>query len=203
MNAKPVLPASALAALLFMGCAHMYQARVYATNSPVSSPPASYRLKLINVPENEDSSQILADEDELKGALHAKGLSEAPKDSPGDLLVMVDYTLGPRRRHAESRGDLIPPSRDGDGRIRDNSAHLSYSTEQVTTYEKRLTLTAYENRPTRTSLNPLTVWRVEASIDDESPDLAKYTSALITATAGYINTTLPGTKKITVSAGGT
>lgn len=126
----------------------------------------------------------------VKTALSAQGMWEAPSEAEADLVVVVEYgidparvrydtvrvplygraqpdpsirqVMNPRAPEVTSQSAGTPTGRPGD---------FQEFIVPVTVREKHLTVSGRENRPAEEGRMPPEVFRVSASIEDESADL--------------------------------
>jgi hypothetical protein len=206
------------------GCAHTYETKVVAIAKPKATEATSYRVRVKNSPTPNDDLRIREAENHVKTALSGQGLYEAPKEELADLIVELDYGIGPpRTRQEEVRepvyrtrpGRLITqtvqvgPDRNGNPIYQTTTYQEPSTTEYigdrvyyitVITYEKHLALTAHETKQPSEGQPRREVWRVEVSCDDESKDLREYVPVLAAASIDYIGKNTDGAKAVAVKA---
>lgn len=210
--------------LLCSGCAHTYEAKVDAVTMPHDRALASYKVRVKNSPTPQDDLRIQEAEKHLKTALSGKGLYEAPKEELADMIVELDYGISPPRARQEQRTEPIYQTVPGrvytqtvqvgtDARGNPIYQRVTYQDPPTTeyigdrvyyvtviTYDKHLSVTAYDNKPGRESQPPQTVWRVNVSSDDESKDLREYIPVLAAASIDYIGTDTSESKTVKITA---
>ena len=150
--------------------------------------------------------------DHVKTALSAQGMYEAANAETADLIVEVDYGIDPARVRYEvikvplygrpapntqikQRRVASAPDVEGGGwglgtgQLGDFEEIPTW----VTVREKHLTVSGRENKPVTEGKMPPEVFRVSASIEDESPDLRASLPVLASAVMDQIGQTTEGT----------
>lgn len=126
----------------------------------------------------------------IKTALSAQGMWEAPNAEKADLIVEVDYGIDPARVRYDTvqiplygrpqpadavkqREVASAPGVEGAGHGMGAGRLGTFQevTVAVTIREKHLTVSGRENKPAVEGRSPPEVFRVSASIEDESADL--------------------------------
>ncbi len=204
---------AALAAMALLGssCASTgYDVKLNAAAKPQAKAAISYRIE--SKSPNVDTSTLRYQEAEnfVKTALSGKGMYEAPKPELADMVVDLDYGIGPPQISRKAMTEPIYQNIPGSTKtetvqvgtdIRGNPIYSTVSTSEparqeylgdreyslaVTVYEKHLTVTAHENKEASEGKGPKTVWGVQVTSEDESKDLRKYLPVLIAASIEYI-----------------
>jgi hypothetical protein len=208
----PLAPAGLLAAALALSaCATTsYDVKVNAAAKPATKPTISYRIESHDPALDPSSLRYQEAETFVKTALSGKGLYEAPKDAPADLVVEFDFGISPpivtQKPFAEpvfqdvgasTSFQAVQTGTDTKGNpiysevtTRD-PGHQEFVGERhymvsVTSYEKHLLITARENKESAEGSPPRTVWGVDVSTTDESDDLRRYLPVLLAASIDYI-----------------
>jgi hypothetical protein len=225
---NPALPCVALLlAVLLSGCAHTYQARLFAEASPMARPAGTYRVQVADSPQPMDTHALRETEASVMSALAAKGLLEAPADQPADLVVVIAYDVGARAKSAKGHtyhldpvdnsahtpaGPFIALGTDDDIRERlttdaaagatspDNQLYSDQSAEIL--YQKYLVISAYDAPPVPGRPADHRIWYVAAGIEDEGQALPKYLPILAAACANSLNTNTDRVKKVEIRAEG-
>jgi hypothetical protein len=174
--------------------------------------PQSYVIRVKPHP-NQPGSELRDQEaiQHVKTALSAQGLWEAPNSETADLVVEVDYGIDPARvrfdvlqipLYGRPRPNVQVKQRQvaaapdvegggwgiGTGRLDE----FEEVTVAVMIREKHLTISGRENKPVAEGRMPAEVFRVSASIEDESPNLRDSLPVLASAVIGQIGQTTEG-----------
>lgn len=200
-----------VATLALAGCAsNSYDMKINSAAKPEAKAAISYRIEAHGASVDTSSLRYKEAENFVKTALSGKGMYEAPKPEQADMVVDLDYGIGPpiitqqpfsqpvyRSVPGVSRTEVVQSGVD----FRGNPVYTTVTTSEpsrqeymgdrelmttVTVYEKHLTVTAHENKPAVEGRAPRTVWGVQVTSEDESKDLRKYLPALIAASIEYI-----------------
>ncbi len=198
-------------AVLFSACTSTsYDMKMIAAAKPTEKPSISYRIETTDPALDTSTLRYKEAENYVKTALSGKGMYEAPKPELADMVVVLDYGIGPpilrQRPISEPIYQTTPGSTttqtvqtgtDTKGNPVFSSMVTSEPSRQdyigdreymvtVTTYEKRLVMTARENREGTEGKPARPVWGVQVTSEDESKDLRKYLPVLIAASIEYI-----------------
>lgn len=184
--------------------------KVNSAAKPQAKAAISYRIESHNPGIDTSTLRYLEAENFVKTALSGKGMYEAPKPELADMVVELDYGIGPpllsRKPVSEpifenvpgvTRTETVQTGVDVRGNpifstvISQEPSRQEYigdrdSMVPVTLYEKHLTVTAHENKEAAEGKAPRTVWGVQVTSEDESKDLRKYLPVLIAASIEYI-----------------
>jgi hypothetical protein len=202
------------------GCANIYEVKVDALAKPKANDAISYMIRTANPAIAEDSLRHQEAVGYVRTALSGKGMYETNDVKKADLVVDLDYGVGPPQMHRETVSDLVDPALPGDLRYEreavgvDNRGNVIYqnvavsepplngSADQrdvvVTTvvYEKHLRLSARENKPAADGHPPAEIWTVDVTSEGESHDLRKALPVLAAATIDYVGKDSHGLKVI-------
>jgi hypothetical protein len=219
--------AALVGSLLLGGCAaSSYRVQVDAVGrlAPAGNrPAASFRIETRNPAIDETSLRHREVTAQIRTVLSSRGLYEAPASARPDMIVEVDYALGPPRAATETTrvpvfdragnrlpDDLTPAAeQDADAEDRggpvgeDRIDLVGYSGTDRTIYvrEKRLTIHGVENRAALAGAPAADLWRVEVCLEDESSDLRECLPILASAAMDHLGRTTDGAETVTVSAG--
>lgn len=207
------------------GCATTREVSVDSQARPMASgekKPQSYVIRA--KPHANGKATELRDQEaveHVKTALSAQGLYEAPNAELADLVVEVDYGIDPARVRYEivkvplygkarpeiavrSRRTASAPEVEGGGWGITTAPLGEYEEVPVmtTVREKHLTISGRENKPVAEGKLPPEVFRVSASIDDESPDLRASLPVLASAVMDQLGQTTDGTATAKVKEDG-
>jgi hypothetical protein len=158
----------------------------------------SYSIRSANPSVAGDSVRYREAAELVKAALSGRGLYEAPANTVPDVVVNLDYGVGPPRVRREkvyewestsgpdSTGFFLPglPTR---------PVWIS-----ETTYEKYLRLTARESVADTLGRPPAEIWTVDVVSEGESQDIRKYLPILAAASIDYIGRDSHGHKTIRI-----
>jgi hypothetical protein len=209
-------------ALLFAGCASYTEVKVDSLAKPDAEASISYEIKNKNPLVADDSLRYKEAAGFVKTALSGKGMYEAPPGTKADIVVDMDYGVGPpiSRRETVSepvyitipgqiRQERVQVGTDSQGRpiyqtitVQDppTTEFAGFREYQitVTVYEKFLKLAAKENKETSEGRPQQEVWTVDVTAEGESRDLRKNLPVLVAATIDYIGKDSHGQKSIRI-----
>lgn len=218
---RSLLPVVA-AALLLAGCATTHQVKVDSLAKPNAENSISYAIKNRNPLVADDSLRYKEAAGMVKTALSGKGMFEAPPNVKPDLVVDLDYGVGPpiSRRETVSepvyitlpgqvRTERVQVGTDSQGRpiyqtitVQDppTTEFAGFREYQivVTVYEKYLKLSAKENVEATEGRPPQEVWTVDVTSEGESRDIRKNLPVLVAASIDYIGKDSQGQKTIRI-----
>jgi hypothetical protein len=216
-------PALLLASTLFLGGCATTEVTVDSLAKPDAENSVSYEIKNSNPLIADDSLRFKEASDYVRTALSGRGMYEAPPNVKPDLVVAVDYGIGP----PQSKIEMItePVYIEIPGRVRMERRVVGYdrstgapiygtvtvqdpaTTEfagfreyEVTTtvYEKYLRLTARETAEAAEGRPTSEVWTVDVTSEGESRDLRKNLPILVAASIDYIGKDSHGQKTIKI-----
>lgn len=208
--------------LLAGGCANSYQVKVDSLAKPKAADSVSY--KIINKDPSVDPDSLRNKEAAgyVRTALSGKGLYEAPEGVTPDLVVALDYGVGPPQSKREMMSEPVYITLPG--RIRterqqvgtDRNGNAVYQTVvvqdppttefagyreymvTVTVYEKYLRMNAVENKPAAEGRPSSEIWTVDVTSEGESRDLRKALPILAAASIEYVGKDSKGQKTIRI-----
>lgn len=184
--------------------------------------PVSYELHNINPLLDDDSLRYQETADYIRTALSGKGMYEAPAKVAPDVVVSVDFGIGPPQTRRETVSEPVFIEVPGATRTEtvqsgtDAQGRPIYSTvtyqdpprtkfngyrEYVVTYtvyEKYLRLVAREPTPAAEGRPPAEIWTVDITSEGESRDLRKHLPLLVAASIDYIGQDSQGQKQIRI-----
>jgi hypothetical protein len=212
-----------LASALFLGGCATTEVTVDSLAKPDAENSVSYQLKNINPLVADDSLRFKEASDYVRTALSGKGMYEAPPNVKPDLVVAVDYGIGPPQTKMEVVSE--PVYVEIPGRIRTETRQIGTdpvtqrpilvqvtvqdpSTSEfagfreyeisTTVYEKYLRLTARENAEAVEGRPASEVWTVDVTSEGQSRDLRKNLPVLVAASIEYIGKDSQGQKTIKI-----
>lgn len=181
------------------GCAHVYTVKVDALRSPDPAPRRTYRIESL-IPERPTTDPHYAEVTALiESALGARGLFPASCAEWADMVVEIDYGVGPRRLKAvhdgySEYGDAVGvffPNRGGDKIGEANGIYIPTAAMKrvVAVWEKKLSLAARENTMggNTNSNSGAELWRVEVVVEDASTSLEESLPVLASAVIEHID----------------
>lgn len=211
-----------LGALTLAGCAHTTEVKVDSLSKAKADAAVSYQLHNANPAVDDDSLRYKEAAGFVRTALAGKGLYEAPVGTKADVVVDLDYGIGPPHMKSETRSEPVYVTMPGQvhyetmqvGTSR-NGAPITqtvavqdpptteiagYRDYQVTTvvYDKHLRLAARDTKPAVEGRPPSEVWTVDATSEGQSHDLRKNLPILLAASIDCIGTDTHGQKTIQV-----
>jgi hypothetical protein len=216
------LIALAAVGLLLNGCATTHQIKVDSLAKPDSENKISYEIKNKNPLVTEDSLRYKEAANMVKTALSGKGLYEAPPNVKPDLVVDMDYGVGPPQMRKETvsepvyitipgqiRTERVQVGTDSQGRpiyqtvtVQDPpTTEFAGFREYIVTivvYEKYLKLSARENKEAVEGRPPQEVWTVDVISEGESRDIRKSLPVLAAASIDYIGKDSQGQKTVRI-----
>jgi hypothetical protein len=222
----PVNPACITAAFLivsalFLGACASTAVTVDSLAKPNAEDAVSYRLENKNPLIDDDSLRYREAADYVRAVLSGKGMYEAPPNVIPDMVVGLDYGIGPPE--AKLVRVLEPIFVEVPGRVRTETRHIGtdpatgrpilalvtvvdpatteyagereYEVSKIV-YEKYVRIAARENKEAVEGRPRSEIWTVDVTSEGESRDLRKNLPVLIAATIDYIGKDSQGQKKI-------
>lgn len=214
--------ASALVWLLGAGCATTHEVKVDSLSKPPAAPVASYELRNRNPLVADDSLRYKEAAGLVKTALSGRGLYEAPPNTKPDIVVDLDYGVGPAQQRREKVSEPVYLNIPGQIRVEriqvgvDSAGRPVYQTVTVqdppttefagfreyyvtvVVYEKYLKLTARENKEASEGRPAAEVWTVDVTSEGENRDLRKALPVLVAASIEYIGQDTKGQKTVRI-----
>jgi len=204
------------------GCANSYDVKVDSLAKPKAEEAISYKIINKNPAVPDDSLRYKEAAGFVRTALSGKGMYEASEMEKADLVVALDYGVGPPQSRRETVAE--PVYINVPGRIRvertqvgtDRNGNPVYqnitvqdppTTEfagyreyviTVTVYEKFLRLNAVENKPAAEGRPPSEIWTVDITSEGESRDIRKALPILAAASIDYVGKDSKGQKTIRI-----
>ena len=158
----------------------------------------------------------------MRTALSGKGMYEAPDADKADLVVELDYGVGPPQSKMETISEpvyrVIPgrvttqtvqvgTDRNGNPVYQTITVQEPPTTEfdgyreyqvRITVYEKFLRLSARDNKPAAEGQPPSEVWAVDVTSEGESKDVRKALPILAAASIDFVGRDSHGQKIIRI-----
>ncbi|MSU23643.1 MAG: DUF4136 domain-containing protein [Opitutus sp.] len=212
-----------LAAGMFLaGCASSTEVKIDSLSKPNSEAAVSYRILNKNPQVADDSLRFKEAAAYVKTALSGKGMYEATDNDHADVVVNLDYGVGPPQARREVMTEpvyLTMPGQIRTERVQtgtDRNGNAVYQTitvqdpprtelagyrdYTVTTivYEKYLKLSAMENKVAAEGRPATEVWTVDVTSEGQSKDIRKNLPVLVGATIEYIGKDSHGQKTIRI-----
>ncbi|MCX6950970.1 MAG: hypothetical protein NTV51_02105 [Verrucomicrobia bacterium] len=209
-------------ALAVGGCANSYQVKVDSLAKPRAEESISYKIVNKNPAVPEDSLRYKEAAGFVRTALSGKGMYEASDLEKADLVVALDYGVGPPQSRRETVAEPVymnVPGRWRTERVQvgtDRNGNAIYQTVTtqdppttefvgyreyvvtVTVYEKFLRLNAVENKPASEGRPPSEIWTVDVTSEGESRDIRKALPILAAASIDYVGKDSKGQKTIRI-----
>lgn len=207
------------------GCTTTHRVKVDALSRDDAAERISYRIRTNNPSIDEDTLRHKEAAGFVKTALSGRGLYEAPSEEMADMIIEIDYGIGPpkmvQRVHSEPIMRRVPGQtyqevvvigvnpqtgqpitavrtyREPDREIM--VGMRDYVTNHVV-YEKFMRMGARENSPIVEGRPPPQVWLVDVSTEGESDDLRKHLPVLAAATIDYIDRETEGRVTVRLKA---
>lgn len=190
------LVASAAAAVLLLNACSSHLVRVEALSREDAHEKISYRIRSGIPALAEDSLRYQEAVELIKTALSGRGMYEAPTEEMADIIIDLDYGIGPPKVVALKRQEPTYKTVHGTQGMpsqRIYSGDREYTVNQVA-YEKYVRIAARENLRVGNAEQHRApqVWEVDASTEGASDDLRKHLPILAAATIDYIARDLEG-----------
>ena len=216
------IAASLALGLLFSGCATTHEVKVDSLAKPQAEKAISYEIKNKNPLVADDSLRYKEAAAYVKTALSGKGMFEAPPGVKPDVIVDLDYGVGPPQMRRETisepvyvtipgqvRTERVQVGTDSQGRpiyqtvtVQDppTTEFAGFREYQVTVtvYEKYLKLSAKENKEQVEGRPQQEVWTVDVISEGQSRDIRKSMPVLAAASIEYIGKDSQGQKTIRI-----
>lgn len=207
---------------LLSGCATTHEVKIDSLAKPKIDNVASYEIKNRNPAVTDDSLRYKEAASYVKTALSGKGLYEVPPGTKPDLVVDLDYGVGPPQTKHEIRSEAIYINVPGQLRYervqvgRDSNGQAVYRTVTVqdppttefagfrdyvvvvTVYEKYLKISAKENKDVTEGGTAQELWTVDVTSEGESRDIRKNLPVLVAASIQYIGQDTQGQKTVRI-----
>ena len=211
-----------MAAVLLAGCNTATEVKVDSLAKPNAEDSISYEIKNKNPLVADDSLRYKEAADFVKTALSGKGMFEAPENVTPDLVVDLDYGVGPPQKRrvmmsepvyitipGQLRTETVQVGTDSKGQpiyqtvlIHEppRTEFLGYRDYMVTitVYEKYLKLAARENAPVVEGKPPQDIWTIDVTSEGKSHDIRKSLPVLVAASIDYIGKDSQGQKTIRI-----
>jgi hypothetical protein len=210
------------ALVLAAGCANSTLVKVDSLAKPRAEDAISYQIHSKNGTAGDDTLRYKEAAALVRTALSGKGMYEAHDAEKADLVVEIDYGVGPPQTKMETMSE--PVYRVVPGRVvsqtvqvgTDRNGNPIYQTVtyqeppttefdgyreyqvRVTVYEKYLRLSARENKPAAEGRPPSEVWSVDITSEGESKDVRKALPVLAAASIDYVGKDSHGQKTIRI-----
>ncbi|MBL9186979.1 MAG: hypothetical protein JNK23_05840 [Opitutaceae bacterium] len=213
---------SVLAGVLLSGCATTHTVKVDSLAKPNAEPTISYEIKNRNPLVADDSLRYQEAAGYVKTALSGKGMYEAPPNTKPDMVVDLDYGVGPPQMRREPVSEPVYITLPGQIRTErvqvgtDSAGRPIYQTVTVQdpprtefagfreyyitviVYEKYLKLSARETKEAAEGKPQQELWTVDVTSEGESRDIRKNLPVLVAATIDYIGKDTQGQKTIRI-----
>jgi hypothetical protein len=207
-------------AALFSGCATSTEVKIDSTAKPKAEEAISYKIHNVNPAISEDSLRNKEAVGFVRTALSGKGMYETTDADHADLVLDVDYGVGPPQIRHETVSEPVYITLPGEVRTErvqvgtDRNGNPIYQTITVqdpphtelagyrdyvittTVYEKYLRMTAHSNKPTTEGQVPPDVWSIDVTSEGQSKDIRKTLPVLAAASIDYVGKDSHGQKVI-------
>jgi hypothetical protein len=211
-----------LSGLLLSGCTTTHVVKVDSLAKPKAADAISYEIKNKNPLLADDSLRYKEAANLVKTALSGRGMYEAPPNTKADMVVDLDYGVGPPQMRKETVSEPVYLTVPGQMRIErvqvgtDSQGRPVYQTVTVqdppstefagfreyivtvTVYEKYLKLSARENKEAEEGRPVSEIWTVDVTSEGESRDIRKHLPVLVAASIDYVGKDSQGQKTIRI-----
>jgi hypothetical protein len=208
--------------LLLIGCTTTHEVKVDSLAKPKAEDAISYEIKNRNPLVADDSLRYKEAANLVKTALSGRGMYEAPPNTKADVVVDLDYGVGPPQMRKETvsepvyitipgqiRTERVQVGTDSQGRpiyqtitVQDPpTTEFAGFREYIVTvvvYEKYLKLTARENKDAVEGRPTQEVWTVDVTSEGESRDIRKNLPVLVAVSIDHIGKDSQGQKTIRI-----
>lgn len=208
--------------LILAGCTTTHTVKVDSLAKPKAEEAISYEIKNRNPLVADDSLRFKEAASLVKTALSGKGLYEAPPNTKPDMVVDLDYGVGPPQMRRETvsepvyitipgqiRTERVQVGTDSQGRpiyqtitVQDppTTEFAGFREYQITVivYEKYLKLSARENSVPEEGRPQQEIWTVDVTSEGESRDIRRNLPVLVAASIDYIGADTQGQKTIRI-----
>ncbi len=212
----------AVIGLFVTGCATTHEVKIDSLAKPNAEPAISYEIKNRNPLVADDSLRYKEVAGMVRTALSGKGMYEAPPGVKPDMVVDLDYGVGPPQMRREQMSEPVYITLPGQIRTErvqvgtDSQGRPVYQTVTVqdpprtefagfreyyvtiVVYEKYLKLSARENKEAAEGRPQSEIWTVDVTSEGESRDIRKNLPVLVAATIDYIGKDSQGQKTIRI-----
>ncbi|MFA6046684.1 MAG: hypothetical protein WC718_16990 [Phycisphaerales bacterium] len=204
------------------GCATTHVLKVDSLAKPTAGNSISYEIKNKNPLVADDSLRYKEAASLVKTALSGRGMYEAPPNTKADMIVDLDYGVGPPQMRKETvsepvyitipgqiRTERVQVGTDSQGRpiYQTVTVQDPPSTEfvgfreyiiTITVYEKYLKLSARENKEAVEGRPTPEIWTLDITSEGESRDIRKHLPVLVAASIDYVGKDSQGQKTIRI-----
>lgn len=208
------------AGLVFPGCANTYEVKVDSLAKPKAEDAISYKINSRNLQVADDTLRHKEAVGFVRTALSGKGMYETTDASRADVVVDLDYGVGPPQIRRETVSEPVYITLPGQVRTErvqvgtDRNGNPIYQTVTyqdpprtefagyrdyiVTTvvYEKYLRMSARDTKPATEGRPPTEIWTVDVTSEGESHDLRRTLPVLAAASIDYVGKDSHGQKVI-------
>lgn len=205
---------------LFSGCANTYEVKVDSLAKPKAEDAISYKINNRNLQVADDSLRHKEAVGFVRTALSGKGMYETTDATRADVVVDLDYGVGPPQIRRETVSEPVYITMPGQVRTErvqvgtDRNGNPIYQTVTyqdpprtefagyrdyiVTTvvYEKYLRMSARDTKPAAEGQPPTEIWTVDVTSEGESHDLRRTLPVLAAASIDYVGKDSHGQKVI-------
>lgn len=210
----------AFAGLLLSGCVNSTEVKIDSLAKPKAEEAISYKIHNTNPQISGDSLRNKEAVGFVRTALSGKGMYETTDASRADLVLDVDYGVGPPQLRRETVSEPVYITLPGEVRTErvqvgtDRNGNPIYQTVTyqdpprtelagyrdyvITTvvYEKFLRMSAKENKPGQEGRPSTEVWTVDVTSEGQSKDIRKTLPILAAASIDYVGKDSHGQKVI-------
>lgn len=174
--------------VMLTGCQNIYDVKVDAINNPQKPTGNSYVLEVQDPSGGVDKELGVQTVVSVKSALAARGLYEAPVNTRPDMVINLEYGVGP--------GQIKFVYRTGEYAVWTSGAPQGPSAKPILVFEKYIVLSAREagapkappargggrKRESRGE----ELWSLRVSVEDPKKDLKPYLAVLASGSIDYI-----------------
>lgn len=188
-----------LALLAVSGCQTFHEVKVDAINDPSRQMGTSYRLDLRDPAGGVDKDLGSQAARDIRDALAARGLYEAPPNTRPDMVIDAEFGVGPGQMK------IVYQSRAMSAGMMGPIVSSGSEAKPILVFEKYIKLSARESTPddvrggNRRNRGE-EIWSLQVSIEDPRKELEPYLAVLASTSIGFIGTNTGAEKHIEVDA---
>ncbi len=206
--------------LLVGGCVNSTEMKIDSLAKPTAEEAISYKIHNANPAVSEDTLRHQEAVGFVRTALSGKGMYETTDADKADVVVDLEYGVGPPKLQRETVQDPVYMTLPGQARVErvqvgtDKNGNPIFSTVTVQepprtelvgyrdriietiVYEKHLRLSAKDNKPAAEGQPPSEIWTIDVTSEGETHDLRKTLPILAAASIDYIGKDSHGEKVI-------
>lgn len=205
--------------MLSAGCATSYNVDVDAMSNPQALQTGySFRIETLDPSKSINDARFPEVASLVRTALSGRGMYEAPAGETAEVIIDIDYGVGPMqtrlvRSHVDHfgsqqidpitgmpRGHRDPRTGAVIGVPTPSMGTNNYGYREEMVAEKYLTIIARDARVDASgNANRVELWRVHVTVEDDGDDISEYLPVLAAAATDYIGSDTQEKQRLRVS----